>query len=519
VLQTRSRTKMVMSNPLRGKEVLTGLIVAGAASNILTTVFGVFHVGVFLSAYKLSLSSYATGNAVYSFINTANDVAGAWLVDSFAARSSRSSTVGVAGILFALCFLSPFFRWRNGPSGSSSFWDTTHFVVSLSLYDTMYSFTAILFGSMFTDNHNLNEDDRIGFMAVGKFINIVVSFLVVKFGLNFFSTDDLGRFRSYVLVLALLASVMFILAQRIMHSHRNFEFMGSQKYDVAPAPAKKGKSVKRLELRLVIRDFVNYRNFRFWVIMEMLLECQTNFRNVFMKMFIDNLLHASGLSGSACNWLLSCMGPLTSIAGFVMYLPIRKFGYQRTYLYVFRVNIVLSSLLLFFGSPGATPIITAFLVINSVLTAASSSGFNLAMSDMVADMKLKQIKEGRFNEPSLAGIFMGANALVCKPMDSLLPIAAAWSLAKAGWTEENRFENPEKENENNDRAQWALFYLLVLPPLFFSVIQHWALAKYDLVGPKPDKIRRELKQFKAGREAFADHEVWEASLFLVSTKK
>jgi hypothetical protein len=36
------------------------------------------------------------------------------------------------------------------------------------------------------------------------------------------------------------------------------------------------------------------------------------------------------------------------------------------------------------------------------------------------EMKRKHAMEGRYDEPSLAGLFMGANALVCKPMKSIL---------------------------------------------------------------------------------------------------
>ena len=195
-----------------GIQFLLGLILAGAASTLLTTIFGIFHVDVFLQVYKLPLSTYATGNFIYSFINTANDVAGAWLVDVFASESSRSSIIGISGCLFAFCFLSLFFLWNTLAGFSPGF----HFVTSMSLYDTMYSFMAILMGSVITDNHKMSNDDRIRFMAAAKVVNLVASLIVAKLGLTIFSKQDLQPFQHFVIVIAILACVLFTIAQWMM---------------------------------------------------------------------------------------------------------------------------------------------------------------------------------------------------------------------------------------------------------------------------------------------------------------
>ena len=125
--------------------------------------------------------------------------------------------------------------------------------------------------------------------------------------------------------------------------------------------------------------------------------------------------------------------------------------------------------------------------------AVQSAGFHLAMSDMVLEMKRKHAVEGRFDEPSLAGLFMGANALLCKPMESVLPIVAAYFLGKTDFS----------TNEQSADAQWVLFYLLVVPPLLFSCLQLLSWRKYTLHPERMDSMREELEELTAtdSREA------------------
>ena len=312
-----------------GFQFLCGLILAGMASTLLTTVFGIFHVDVFLAVYKLPLATYSLGNFIFSFINTANDVAGAWLVDVFASESSRSSIIGVSGCLFAVCFLSPFFRWNVTSSLSAG----THFVLSMSLYDTMYSFMAILMGSVITDNHNMSDQDRIRFMASGKVVNLVASFLVARLGLEVFSKEDMAPFQTFVIVISLIVCGLFTLAQWMMKPdvvisftkcrYRRTKFT-RDKDDSSGKPTK-----RKLRLKQVIQDFWSHENFRSWIGMEMLLECQHNFVSSFLKTFVDRLVVDSGVSREACDWLLSLLHPMKQIAGIMCYVPIRRLGYRK----------------------------------------------------------------------------------------------------------------------------------------------------------------------------------------------
>mmetsp|Transcript_9349 Transcript_9349/g.14418 ORF Transcript_9349/g.14418 Transcript_9349/m.14418 type:complete len:486 (-) Transcript_9349:1412-2869(-) len=462
------KTSNVDEGDQYSKRFLQGLTIAGLAASLLTTIFGLFHVDVFLRVYELPLHSFATGNVIFSFINTANDLIGAWWIDTRATQESRSVLVGVSGCVLAVCFLAPFFRWTRG---------LTHFVVSMSLYDTLYSFIVILMGSVVTDDHTMSDSDRVHFMASGKVVNLLVGFVVARFGLEIFEMNDMEHFQLFLLLLAIGVCVMFIVSQSMMDMSLRNKSTTFAKPDFRPK--------RTLEIRRVCKDFWNHKNFRAWIGMELLLESQNSFCNSFLKTFVDRLILGDSISRDTCDWVLSLMRPLTQVVGILCYVPIRRIGYPKLYMTLFVLNLILSLLCLLFGSPSNPYFILAFLSLYNIATGAvQSAGFHLAMSDMVLEMKYKHAMDQRMDEPSLAGLFMGANALLCKPMESFLPVVAAIVL------DDTRFQ-PEKRSES---AQLGLFYLLVLPPLFFSGFQILSWSYYTLVPGKTEKLRSELQR-------------------------
>jgi Na+/melibiose symporter-like transporter len=481
------------------QQFLLGLTIAGAASVLLTTVFSLFHVDVFLRVYDLPLSVFATGNFIFSFINTANDLAGAWFVDHVATKASRSSLVGLSGCIFAVCFLAPYFR----PQHLSGWKAGMHFVTSLSLYDTMYSFMAILMGSVITDNHNMSDRDRVRFMASGKLVNLVASFCVARVGLELFESSNMQIFRVFLLGLSMLTCCMFVAAQILMNGPHFVVYWnqccgGRRKADEAAAQQQQhGETHQRpsrkapLKLRQVVWDFWTHSNFRAWIGMEMLLECQNTFVHSFMKTFVDRLILDAGVSRDSCDWILSILPSLSQVAGIICYIPIRHFGYHKVYTWLFASNLVLSVSCLLLVSPSSHPtVIVGFLVIYKVTTGAvQSAGFHLAMSDMVLEMKRKHADEERFDE-SYAGLFMGANALLCKPMESFLPIVAAYFLGDTDFSSENF----------SDQSRQVLFHLLVVPPAAFSCLQLLSWSRYTLHPERTEKMRGELQRLHSARE-------------------
>lgn len=408
------------------REFLQGLTLAGVATSLLTTVFGLLHVDVFLRVYELPLQTFATGNLIFGVVNTANDLIGAWWVDTQATRQSRSGMIGVAGCFLAVSFLASFFRWSRG---------LIHFVVSMSLYDTMYSFMAILIGSVVTDNHLMSDSERVNFMASGRFATLMADFVVARMGLEIFEANDMEHLQLFLLLLAIVVCIMFVIAQFMMEMSK-----GSVSKDSSMGkPDMKPK--RTLRASRVCRDFWNHTNFRAWICMELLLESQTTFSTSFLKTFVDRLILGETITRDTCDVVLSLLRPLTQITGILCYIPIRRVGYPRVYMWLFCSNLVLSLICLMFGCPSNSHLTLTFLIVYNILTGAvMSAGFHLAMSDMVLEMKYKHAVDQRYDEPSLAGMFMGANALLCKPVQSFLPVVAAVFLDDTEFQAERKSE-------------------------------------------------------------------------------
>jgi Na+/melibiose symporter-like transporter len=115
------------------------------------------------------------------------------------------------------------------------------------------------------------------------------------------------------------------------------------------------------------------------------------------------------------------------------------------------------------------------------------------MSDMVLEMKRMHAMEGRFDQPSLAGLFMGINALFCKPAESILPVVSAYLL-----------ENYSLATEDDENVQKALFKLLVIPPLVFSVLEYLSWRRYTLTPAKANAMRDNLRTLELNQFNMAD---------------
>ncbi|VEU34018.1 unnamed protein product [Pseudo-nitzschia multistriata] len=530
---------------------LIGLVVAGLAGTLVADAFGMFYVDCFLRAYKLPLRVFGIGSAIFAVINTANDVAGAYFVDWYASKTdkSRDSLVGLSGCLFALSVLLPFFRWEGGGNRrGGNFWDGLHFVGSLSVYDTMFSFNCILQGSIVSDNHSMTQGQRIAFFVCRDLVGILAPLVVTKIGLSLFDVANLRPFRIYLVVLVLASSVLSVVGQGLINQHpKDRPSTAKQRggtsakrkgaYRRVDTDGEGGAAVSKdtrvaergeddhgssssdvdddgdegtLRFWQVVRDFASHPNFRYWIAMEMLMEMQNTFVGNFQKTFVDRLLYAGGggqWSRESCDWMLALLDPSTQVVGLLLFLPVQRYGYARMYSVVFFTNAVLASSLLLWNGASygdgnaegegerttqALWPVAAYLAASSVLSnAMARTGFGLAMCDMVLEAKHSHVVlQGRTRAPSLAGLFMGVNALFCKPAESVLPILASAFLGD-GYN--------QGTGGDAAHANTVLYRLMVVPPLVCSSLQLLVWSRYSLVPERTERLRKELEECERRR--------------------
>ncbi len=358
------------------------------------------------------------------------------------------------------------------------------------MYQTLYSFTAILLGSLVTDNHHMSDMERINFMASGKILNLFAAFFVAKTGLEIFETNNMNQFRIFLVVLALFVAVLFLVSQIMIHYHVILNWK-TMKIDFLKNPRRQNpahtKTNARLKPNQVFQDFWRYKNFWAWIGMEVFLESQISFSNAFLKTFVDQLVVDEGVSRELCDWLLSIIRPLGLVCTILCYIPIRQLGYKRVYPVLFATNITLSTFMWLKASHKSTDAIILFLILYPAITAAvANAGFHLAMSDMVLEMKKRHAIEGRHDEASLAALFMGVNALFCKPAESILPVVAANMLDKLDMT-----------SDGSEDVQRVLFKLLIIPPLIFSFFEWVSWSRFTLTPDATNQMRDVLRRIES----------------------
>ena len=472
----------------RTRNFLAALTLASLGSTILSTTFNLFNVETFLTAYELPLSSYAFGTFIYTIIDVINDIGGAYFVDAYAMRSSRGA-IGKSGCLLALCFLAPFFRGGRRIK-ESPFLATSHFIISVSSYDTLFTFLSMLIGSYFTDNaHTLSESTRINFTASGKIVNLIGSFVVGRVGLELFDTDDMARFRVHVLILSGVACALFVLAQRLMYR------AADKDHD-----KEKGGGRSTMNVRRLIAELCRSENFLSFIGMEALLEAEVTFSESFGKVFFDRLF--VDLSEETADNILASISPASQVLSIMLFMPIRRIGYRQIFVYLFQGKIIVSAIVLLAFGSSSTTILTMFLVINQIATAAvQTSCFYLCMADLTMFLKYKQAKQGHMDD-SFAGLIFGINAVFCKPVIALIPIVAAWSLARVGFNTgtHTRFFKIYKDTPDEVEVRQVLFHLLVIPPLVLSSIQLLIWRYYSLASARAEEVRLELKRLRASED-------------------
>ena len=230
--------------------------------------------------------------------------------------------------------------------------------------------------------------------------------------------------------------------------------------------------------------------------MEAILEAEIDFFAGFGKIFFDRLL--VDLSEETADNILAAIAPGSHVLSVLLFMPIRRVGYRKIYSYLFQGKIFLSVIVLGlfgFGS-SSTTVLTMFLVVNQIATAAvQTSCFYLVMADLTMFLKYKQAKQGHMDD-SFAGLIFGINAIFCKIALMPLSIVAAWSLARVGFSTgtHTRFFKIHKNNSDEVEVRQVLYRLLVIPPLLMSSVQLLIWRFYNLASARAEEVRLELKR-------------------------
>ncbi|ETV93880.1 hypothetical protein, variant 1 [Aphanomyces invadans] len=342
------------------------------ASVLLTATFNTFHVETFLTEYKLELSSYATGHAIYAAINTLNDIVGAAVLDSLSLTKGRAWLLQCGGLLWSLCFLLPWYPWPSYPA--------VHFVFSLSCYDTMYSFCAIAGGSLLTEM-DITDSQRIHVLRVKSIFGMATTLLVTSLGQTLFPHKS--AFRFFCAGLTLVSGVCFAVF------YYAIERASPRRSLSRSAPSSIPTAGGAVPLKAVLGEFWHLSNFHAWLGMEMCLETQANFNRSYLRLFVTTFVPDPAIAPLFVS-ILPVAKQFIKIAAFS---ALDRLGVYEVYKISFRVKLAAAFVMLVLGgSSGASLpswIVLAFIAVNTIVTDVPTGGFTVAMSNMHKEMSLR----------------------------------------------------------------------------------------------------------------------------------
>jgi hypothetical protein len=487
--------------------VLAGLTLAGLAATMLHTVH-TYQMEQLSSSQALvngSSSSIHRHFGPYSagamILKTLSYVVGAWWVDSYAAtRRNRTDAIGAMGFGLAAIFLV-------------SHWHTSLAPRLQWAFECTRSVYILILASPIIDDHRMSPVARIQFMASGQCINLGTA-LIVRWMCELFSSSNSSTVsntvprtladhesRIILLLLAIIACILFTVAQTQIASLKSplirllfsplwkrsrvkQDDHGNDDVDVrklvppitTEAPATSwwnNHALSRrgdLDWRRVVRDLCRSQRFRMWLGMEVLMESHIAIFHVsYLHEFVYNH-ETDGLDAKAA-WALVLT---RKVAAIVTYLPMAlPFGYAGVYRALFYTAGGLSIVVLVIHeiSPIASVELYYFAMVFLLFAtvAVHSAGFQLAMADLSLEMHYRQVLEGRIDDPSLAGVLIGANAVVCKPVAYLVSMLVTYMQT-----------SPHS------------YYLLTLVPFLGSAFQLWFWNRYDLTPRRTAAMREEL---------------------------
>jgi hypothetical protein len=514
VVLTPKTEKNIKSLPSRKKggelesHVLAGLTLAGLAATMLHTVH-TYQMDQLSSSQALvggdssSHRHFGPYSAGAMILKTISYVVGAWCVDSYAAtRRTRTDAIGAMGFGLAAVFLLSHWHASLAPRWQWAFECTR------SVY-------ILILASPVIDDHRLSPVARIQFMASGQCVNLGTALIVrwmcelVSSANSTSSSNDIPRTlaehesRLFLLFLAIIACILFTVAQtqiaslkspsiRLVFSplwkrsrvKQDEDAHGMDDVDVrkvvspisteAPTTSwwNSHALLRRgdLDWRRVVRDLCRSQRFRMWLGMEVLMESHIAIFHVsYLHEFVYNH-ETDGLDARAA-WVLVLT---RKVAAIVTYLPMAlHFGYAGVYRALFYTAGGLSFVVLVIHeiSPIASVELYYFAMVFLLFStvAVHSAGFQLAMADLSLEMHYRQVLEGRTDDPSLAGVLIGANAVVCKPVAYLVSMLVTYMQS-----------SPHS------------YYLLTLVPFLGSAFQLWFWNRYDLTPRRTAAMREEL---------------------------
>ena len=254
------------------------------AFSFMNSVFQFYYVKIFLNVYRIQENWFHISQIIFMVWNAINDPVFAYIQDKSQYKfvRTRRESILYAAPFFSLSFLIPWFPW------ATSSWITgIHLILSLCLYDAMFTFIGLAHCCLNTEMSHVQKE-RLQLIQFAELACLFGSSSV--FVCEFF-TNSLQNFFVFQLICVFIACVSCLCMRYTgKNAHTEYDRLNQKEHSCCN---NKGMTDSMLT---VLCQLFSSRNFIAFVLMNFCQVFHRTFISNFAAIILDQLVPASAIS-------------------------------------------------------------------------------------------------------------------------------------------------------------------------------------------------------------------------------
>ena len=429
---------------------LWGYAIGAIPCGLLVFIFGLKYIQLFYDKLQLDPTLFVIGLVIYAVINALNDPLLGQMSDRTNPQkwgSRRTIYIRYGAPIWGFTFMLVWFPW----SFNNQIVIFLHFVISICLFDTFFTLVVLVWMALLPEmTSDLDERNKANLLAT-----IVATIFVLPIFIIVGAMDPTSEeFIILMLFIAVLSTILLILTSYLCKERREFQM-------------DKGLPlVKAVKETLRMKSFLLYMGYNF---------CQSLNGSIGLSYLFVYLLV---LGEGGLLYYFAIFFFIGYGSNFLFVKMRAKWGMRNSLLRFGLINVIIT-LIIF---PFIVLIDSPFLVILILGIRTFLGGYTVFNTPFLyLSIDEDELKTGSRRE----GMFLGINALITKPAQSIGPIIATFILGIFGYIQNSDFQP--------DSAFIGIKVLMFLFPVIVNAIGLIFMYFYPLHGARLDKLRERLE--------------------------
>lgn len=429
---------------------LWGYALGAIPNGLLVFIFGLKYIELFFNKLNLDPTLFVIGQAIYLVVNALNDPLLGQMSDRTNPKkwgSRRIIYIKYGAPIWALTFLLVWFPWSFDNQIIIFF----HFIISICLFDTMFTLVVLVWMALLPEiTSDIDERNKANLISTIIGAVFVIPMFVIVGAMDPTSSE----FILLMVIIAIFSTILLIITSFLCKEKPEF-----QKDEGLPL-------IKAVKETLSQKPFLIYMGY----------------------IFCDAFLGSIGLSYLFVYLLILGDGGLLfyfaifffiGYGSNIFYIKLRpKWGMRNIILRFGTLKIILTfvlfAIIVFIDNP--------LIVIIALAIRTFLGGYNVFNTPILyLSIDQDEVKNGSRRE----GMFLGIDALIHKPAQSIGPIVATIILGIFGYIQDSTFQP--------DSALLGIKILMFLVPAIVSTIGLLFMYFYPLHGEKLENLSEKIK--------------------------